>query len=54
MGTLREPSHLDGSFEHPKHIKKQMGKQIITILCSNPLLTWTYDRLNYHMGLPIY
>ena len=27
------PSQLDGSFEHPKHILKIMGKKIFTILC---------------------
>ena len=25
-------SHLDGSFEHPKHMLKLMGKKIFTIL----------------------
>ena len=27
----KEPSHGDGSFEHPKHMFKLMGKKILTI-----------------------
>ena len=34
----KEPSQLDGSFEHPKHMFKLMDKKIITILCSKILL----------------
>ena len=29
----KEPSQRDGSFEHPKHMLKLMGKKIFTILC---------------------
>ena len=29
----KEPSQWDGSFEHPKHMLKIMGKKILTILC---------------------
>ena len=28
----KEPSHWDGSFEHPKHILKPKDKKIFTIL----------------------
>ena len=33
-GYSKEPSHWDGSFEHPKHMFKLMGKKTITILNS--------------------
>ena len=33
----KEPSQWDGSFEHPKHMLKLMGKKIFTILCSKIL-----------------
>ena len=32
-GYTKEPAHWDGSFEHPKHMFKLIGKKIITILC---------------------
>ena len=31
-GYSKEPSQCDGSFEHPKHMLKLMGKKIYTIL----------------------
>ena len=31
-GYSKEPSRWDGSFEHPKHMLKIMGKKIFTIL----------------------
>ena len=31
-GYQKEPSHWEGSFEHPQHIHKLMGKNIITAL----------------------
>ena len=31
-GYSKEPSRWDGSFEHPKHMLKVMGKKIFTIL----------------------
>ena len=31
-GYSKEPSQWDGSFEHPKHILKLMGKKIFTFL----------------------
>ena len=31
-GCSKEPSQWDGSFEHPKHMLKIMGKKIFTIL----------------------
>ena len=30
---ISQPKH-NGSFEHPKHMLKLMGKKIFTILCS--------------------
>ena len=32
-GYSKEQSHREGSFEHPKHMLKLMGKKKITILC---------------------
>ena len=42
-GYSKEPSHWDGSFEHPKHMFKLMGKRIITIICSKYFLISTND-----------
>ena len=36
-GYSKEPSQWDGSFEHPKHMLKLMGKKILTILHSKKL-----------------
>ena len=36
--SKEEPSQWDGSFEHPKHLLKLMGKKIFTILRSKILL----------------
>ena len=33
-GYSKEPSQRDGSFEHPEHMFKRMGKKIFTILRS--------------------
>ena len=33
-GYSKEPSQCDGSFEHPKHMLKLMGKKIFAILRS--------------------
>ena len=33
LWVLKKPSQQDGSFEHPKHIFKLIGKEIIAILC---------------------
>ena len=41
-GYSKETSRLDGSFEHPKHMLKQTGKKIITILSLN-MLNWNYE-----------
>ena len=43
-GYSKEPSHQDGSFEHPQHMLKLMGKKIFTILRSNILFITTYER----------
>ena len=34
-GYSKEPSQWDGSFQHPKHMLKLMGKKIFTILRQN-------------------
>ena len=39
-GYSKEPSHWDGSFEHPKHMLNTMGKKIFKILC------WFYNTHN--------
>ena len=31
-GYVKESSHQDDSFEHPKHMLKLMGKKIFTVL----------------------
>ena len=41
-GYSKEPSHWDGSFEHPKHMFKLMDKKIIAILRWQILLNWPY------------
>ena len=44
-GYSKEPSHWDGSFEHPKHMSNTMGKKIFTILRWKFLFylnLWTY------------
>ena len=38
----KEPSHQNGSFEHPKNMFKLMGKKIMTIVYTKILLRWTY------------
>ena len=45
VGTQKKPSQRDGSFEHPKHIFKVMGKKIMTILRLNILLILIYGNL---------
>ena len=42
-GYSKEPSHWDGSFEHPKHMYKLMDKKIIAILRWKILLNWPYE-----------
>ena len=41
-GYSKEPSQGDGSFEHPKHMLKLMGKKIFTILRSKIVFISTY------------
>ena len=50
-GCSIETSQWDGSFEHPKHMFRLLGKKIIVILCPKCLLNWTYDLLNGHSAL---
>ena len=40
----QEPSQRDGSFEHPKHMIKMMGKEINSNLGAQTILIWTYDK----------
>ena len=42
-GCSKEPSQQDGSFEHPKHMFKLIGKEINAILAAKNILIWTYD-----------
>ena len=42
-GYIKEPSQWDGSFEHPKHMLRWLGKKIIAFLSSKILLNWTYQ-----------
>ena len=44
-GYSKEPSQRDGSFEHPKHMLKLMGKIIFTILRSKILFILTYGHV---------
>ena len=37
----KEPSQCDGSFVHPKHIFKLMGKEINANLGAQNILIWT-------------
>ena len=37
-GYSKEPSQWDGSFEHPKHMLKLMGKKIYTVLSTKILM----------------
>ena len=43
-GYSKEPSHWDGSFEHPKHMLKVMGKKILTNL---------HWKINVYLILPM-
>ena len=40
-GYSKEPSQWDGSFEHPKHMFKLIGKEINAILGAQSILIWT-------------
>ena len=40
---------LDGSFEHPKHMFKLMGKEINAILGAQTILIWTFAFLTNHV-----
>ena len=39
-GYSKKPSRCDGSFEHPKYMKKLMSKKMFTILRSKILFTY--------------
>ena len=41
-GCSKERSQCDGSFEHPNHMFKLMGKEIYAILGAQTILIWTY------------
>ena len=58
-GYSKEPSHWDGSFEHPKHMFKLMGKEINAILeaqtiLSGPMYFLCCDPHHAPMLYPIY
>ena len=38
----KEPSQWDGSFEHPKHMFKSLGKEINATIGAQNILIWTY------------
>ena len=40
LWVLKEPSHWDGSFEHPKHMFKLMGKKMIVFYSQKFCLAW--------------
>ena len=44
-GYSKEPSQLDGSFEHPKHMFKLIGTEINAILAAQTILIWTYVQI---------
>ena len=46
LWVLKEPSQWEGSFEHPKHMFKWMGKEINAILGAQTILIWTYANFN--------
>ena len=48
-GYWKEPSQWDSSFEHPKHMIKPMGKQLMAILRSKCLLNWTACSCHFNM-----
>ena len=39
----RTASQCDGSFEHPKHMFKLIGKVVNAILGAQTILIWIYD-----------
>ena len=43
-------SERDGSFEHPKHMFKKMGKEINAILGAQTIRIWT-NVTNFGMGI---
>ena len=49
-GYSKEPSQWDGSFEHPKHMFKLMGKKIMAILRKLCLLNWPYGVTENHFS----
>ena len=48
VGTQKEPSQWDGSFEYPKHMLKLMDKKLIAISCWHFLLNWPFA-LVFHL-----
>ena len=45
-GYSKEPSQWEGSFEHPKHMFRLLGKKIFAFLRSKFLYNWTYGLLS--------
>ena len=52
-GYSKEPSQWDGSFEHPKHMLKLMGKKIFTVLHWIFLFIWTCEYNLYFSALTL-
>ena len=55
VGTQKEPSQWDGSFEHPKHMFKLMGKEINAILGAqtNHISTFEFtDSFAFNVAVP--
>ena len=53
-GYSKEPSRWEGSFEHPKHMFRLLGKNIFAILRSKILRNWTYVKVSlcdYRMSI---
>ena len=53
-GYSKEPSQWDGSFEHPQHMFKLMGKKILTLLRKKNACSWqqnTFYNLRFCLAL---
>ena len=48
-GYTKEPSQSDGSFEHPKHTFKLIGKEINAVLGAQTILVWNYDFFDFRI-----
>ena len=53
LWVLKRTVYRDGSFEHPKHMFKLMGKEINEILGAQTIRIWTYDLRWNTVGTPL-